>query len=227
MTGLLADPLRHLVGHGTVLGDVRVALRAGGVVHRHRDGVGDEQHVRVATGGVAQVGERGQRRVHHRLHEARVVEVVPQPVEPRCTRAHGVDRVGEVLAVLPAAGVRRVGARHQAGGPGDPVLLHLLQRVREVGVPVAVAPVDRQVDARGREVLLDGADEGPVLVVDRAAAAEEVVVLAHLLEPLARDAPSRVTFSRNGSTSSGLSGPPKETSSSASYGEVSRGMTQS
>jgi len=54
-------------------------------------------------------------------------------------------------------------------------------------VPVAVAPVDRQVDLRRGEVLPDRGDQGPVLVVDRAASSEGVVVLAHLGQPLLRD----------------------------------------
>ena len=72
----------------------------------------------------------------------------------------------------------------------DPVVPHLPQRVGEVRVPVAVAPVDRQVEAGGPEVLLDRGDERAVLVVDRAAATEEEVVLADLLETLPRDAAS-------------------------------------
>ena len=57
----------------------------------------------------------------------------------------------------------------------------------EVGRPVAVAPVDRQVQAVGREVRLDRRDQRAVLRVDRADAAEAEVVLGHLEQPLARD----------------------------------------
>ena len=49
--------------------------------------------------------EEGLRRLadHHRVDEARVVEVVPQPVQPRRTLTDDGDRVGQVLPVLPAA----------------------------------------------------------------------------------------------------------------------------
>ena len=65
------------------------------------------------------------------------------------------------------------------------------QRVGQVGRPVAVAPVDRQVEAVRREVGLERRDQRAVLRVDRADAAEAEVVLADLQQPLARDARGR------------------------------------
>ena len=65
------------------------------------------------------------------------------------------------------------------------------QLVGEVRRPVAVAPVDRQVQAVRREVGLERRDQRAVLRVDRADPAEAEVVLAHLLQPLARDARGR------------------------------------
>ena len=62
----------------------------------------------------------------------------------------------------------------------------------EERVPVAVAEVDRQVDAVGVELDSESRDQRPVLGVDRADAAEELVVMRDLLEPLAGDvAPAR------------------------------------
>ena len=50
-------------------------------------------------------------------------------------------------------------------------------------MPVAVAPVDGQVGAVTVELGGEGGDQGPVLAVDGADAAEAVVVLGDLLEP--------------------------------------------
>ncbi len=71
-----------------------------------------------------------------------------------------------------------------------PVVAHLPQRVGEVGVPVAVAEVDRQPDPVRGELGLERRDQIAVLLVDRADAAEELVVMADLREPLARDVAS-------------------------------------
>ena len=54
-------------------------------------------------------------------------------------------------------------------------------------MPVAVAEGDRQVDAVLAQLGLERRDQLAVLAVDRADAAEALVVVRHLLEPLARD----------------------------------------
>ena len=184
---LLTDPLGHDGRGGAVLAEVGPAPRTAALVHVDRDRVGDEDQVGAVADVVGQLGERRERGVDDRLDEARVVEVGAQAVEPRRARDGGGGR-GEVLAVLAAGGVRRVGRRQEARGPRHPVVAHLGDRVGEVGVPVAVAPVDREVEAGAGQVLTDGGQQGAVLVVDRRATAEQVVVLADLLEPLARDA---------------------------------------
>ena len=71
-----------------------------------------------------------------------------------------------------------------------PSLAICADRVGEERVPVAVAPVDRDVDPGAGEVLAQRREERAVLVVDRRAAAEQEVVLADLLQPLARDPPA-------------------------------------
>ena len=63
-----------------------------------------------------------------------------------CARPHLLLRVEEVLAVLPAARVRRVGRREERERPLDPVVGHLAQRVGEERIPVPVAEVDRERD---------------------------------------------------------------------------------
>ena len=56
--------------------------------------------------------------------------------------------------------------------------------------------------SRGRRVPAERCNQRAVLGVDRADAAEMQVVVRHLVQPLARTLRPRVTFSRNGSTSS-------------------------
>ena len=191
--GGLLHPGRDLVGGAAVLADVRRArlagrvLRAAALAHRARDGVRDEDQPRTVA-AVGQLGEGGDAPRRRGLDEAGVVVVLPQLVEPG-RAGHLLDGVVEVLAVLPARRPRGVRRRGEDGGPGDPVGRHRGERVGEVGVPVAVAEVDRQVEPLLGQVLLQRGDERPVLVVDRAASAEEEVVLADLLEPLTRDAP--------------------------------------
>ena len=117
---------------------------------------------------------------HPRLHDLRRL---------RPDRLLGVE---DVLPVLAAPGVRGVGGREERERTLDAVVGHLPERVGEERVPVAVAEVDRQVDAVGVELRSESRDQRPVLGVDRADAAEERVVVRDLLEPLAGDvAPAR------------------------------------
>jgi hypothetical protein len=64
----------------------------------------------------------------------------------------------------------------------------LAHRVGHVGIPVAVAPDDRQVDAASLELRLEGRLELAVVLIDRAHAAEVAVVGRDLLEALLGDA---------------------------------------
>jgi hypothetical protein len=78
------------------------------------------------------------------------------------------------------------------------------------------AEIDRDVDPVLAQLDLERGDERPVLHVDRAHAAEAQVVLRHLFEPHARHVPAARDVLGNGITSSGPSGPPKETTRMAS-----------
>ena len=60
--------------------------------------------------------------------------------------------------------------------------------VAQVRLPVAVAPEERQADAAAVELGPQRGQQLPALVVDRAPAAEQEVVLAHLGQPLAGNA---------------------------------------
>jgi hypothetical protein len=117
----------------------------------------------------------------------------PGVVEVDADLVHGdldtglVDGPGDVLPVLPAARVGRVRRGDKRQQPSMPGGRGVAERVGEVRIPVAVAEVDGQVRPVGSEPLLQGRDQGTVLVVDRGAATVMVVVLRHLLQPLTRD----------------------------------------
>ena len=86
--GTARDAVRDEPGGVDVLAGVAAAARvlgvpAAGRVHRLRDRVGDEDQARTVASG-RQPAEGLDRAVDERLHEAGVVEVVPQPVEPWC-----------------------------------------------------------------------------------------------------------------------------------------------
>ena len=174
-------------GHVTVLLLVRAARGSAGCVHRLRDGVGHEHQVRTGPRIGGESGQRGQGVRDHRLDEAGMVEVVPDPVQLRRPLPHDVDGSCEVLAVLPATGVRRVGRGQQDDRSAHTGVGHLSNRVGQVGRPVAVAPVDRQVETARRELRLQRRDQRAVLRVDGAHAAEAEVVLADSEQTLARD----------------------------------------
>src|SRR5699024_10761245 len=72
--------------------------------------------------------------------------------------------------------------------PGVAGLVGGVQRVIEVGVPVAVAPVDGKVQSAGGQFLGQGSAQAPVLPIDGADSAEVAVVGGDVLEPFVRDA---------------------------------------
>ncbi|MPM47504.1 hypothetical protein SDC9_94215 [bioreactor metagenome] len=145
--------------------------------------MGDEEDVRVGMAGRDQVGPgrtdgvevggdepvvQGER--HHLVH--------PEP---------GRAVSGDVLQVLAAPGVGRVGAgRHRQHAPRA-VGGEVGQDVGEVGRPVAVAPHHRDVQSAGVELGPQRRQQGTVLIVDRAASPEQAVVPADDLQPLVGD----------------------------------------
>src|SRR6476469_3112494 len=90
-----------------------------------------------------------------------------------------------VFAVLATARIRAVRAGDECQGTTNSVGRHLAKRVGEQRMPVAIAPVDRQMRAVSRKFLFEYSNECPVLIVDRAAAAELVVMLGHFKHSLA------------------------------------------
>ena len=136
------------------------------------------------------LGQRGPQAIDVRLDQPGMVVEQAQLQHLRSVGADLLLRVEDVLAVLPAAGVRAERRREERERLADAVVAHLPQGVGEQRVPVAVAEVDRQLDRVLGELPLDRRDQLAVLGVDRADAAEQVVVLRDLEQPLARDAAS-------------------------------------
>ena len=90
----------------------------------------------------------------------------------------------DVLAILPASRVRAVGRGHEGEGAFPPVAGHLPQRVGQKRMPIAVAPVDRQVWTMVLQFRAQGGHEFAVLLVDRAHAVEQRVVARDRLQAL-------------------------------------------
>ena len=135
---------------------------SGGLGVAGRDGVRREQdvHGRVRGAGRGQlgadVGEAGGGAFDEGLHEAGVVEVLAHLVDLELAVEPGLgQRHADVLAVLAAAGVAGVGARGDHEDLAVAGVVDLLQGLRDVRVPVAVAPEHRQPDAAGGKFGLD------------------------------------------------------------------------
>ena len=125
-------------------------------------------------------------------------------------------RVGDIFAVLPAARIRTVGTGEECQRPAHTAAAHFGQRVGQQRMPIAIAPINRQRRAVGGQLRFERGDECPILVVDRTATAEVIIVLGHGKHPLGGTFLPRSTFSKNGNTCSGASGPPNETINTAS-----------
>ncbi len=94
----------------------------------------------------------------------------------------------DVLSVLTAARPGTVSRRHVSQRRFDTCSLHFTQCVRQQGVPVAVAPVNRHVDPVLVEFRPQGRNQLATLAVNRTDAAEVLVMLSDFQQPLARDA---------------------------------------
>ena len=108
-------------------------------------------------------------------------------VDRRCGGSDGLSRGDDVFTVLTAAGIGTVGrgkdgkdSLHSVGG-------HLSHGVGQQRMPVAVAPIDRQVDPGAIEFRSEGGDEVSHLSVDRTDTVEVVVMLGDFEHPFTRD----------------------------------------
>ena len=135
--------------------------------------------------------ERRPRSLDHRLDEARVIEEHAQLVDLRArVGPTSAWAASNVLAVLPAAGVGAERAGDKGQRPADAVGRHLPQRIGQQRMPIAIAPIHRQRRPVRGQLALDRRNRAPVLLVDRAAAAEMVIVLGHFEQPLAGHVPA-------------------------------------
>ena len=67
----------------------------------------------------------------------------------------------DILAILPAAGIRAVGGRDEEEDVAHAVSTHGRDGVLQKRVPVAVAEVDRQVDAVLGQLAFERGDQAP------------------------------------------------------------------
>ena len=182
----ISDPIGDEAGG---FGELRLVV--GGRRHRNGDRVGGEHQrwssvlTEFVDGGAGRLGEW--------LDEARMVVVGPNLVDVRdgqvgSTLRNLVARSDDVLAVLTTARVGRVGGREDGERTGHTVLGHPFDLVAEIGIPVAIAPVDGEAHACVGEGALKGGSLASALLVDGAHPAEVGVMLTDLGEPFARDA---------------------------------------
>src|SRR5262245_18900147 len=97
-----------------------------------------------------------------------MIEKGPQLIDHRSTIADGLLRRGNVLAILAAARIAAERGGEKSNRPLHAFGLHLPQRVGQERMPVAVAPVERQLDAGCGELELKSRQERAVLGVDGA-----------------------------------------------------------
>src|SRR5699024_7702118 len=184
-----------LLGDGAVLRGVGPALAEfegggpGALGVGGGDGVGGEQHLDIACSALVQSGQRLPDAFDEGGDESGVVEELAHLVHlERLAQAGVLQGVGEVLPVLAAGGVGGVGAGGDGQQPGVAGLVGGVQRIAQVGVPVPVAPVDRQVQSAGGRFVGQGGAQAPVLPVGGADAVEVAIVGGDVLEPFVRDA---------------------------------------
>ena len=130
-----------------------------------------------------------------RFDEAGVVEEQPHLVDRDGVVSLADSGLGqrprEVLAVLAIAGVRAVRAGRQPEQCAVAVRGSARDRVLDVGRPVAVAPVHRQVDPAAGELRFQRREQLAVVLIDRTHAAEVAIVTGDRLQALIRDAARR------------------------------------
>ena len=96
------------------------------------------------------------------------------------------------------------------------VVGHLGDRIGQQGMPVAVSPIDGQVRPMGVQLLHQLCKERTEFRIQWTDATEPLVVPGNLQQPIGRNIPSASHVFQKGITSSGPSGPPKETTRRAS-----------
>src|SRR5689334_6690755 len=121
-----------------------------------------------------------------RLDKQRMVIKRAQLVDARRVWPNFRLRVRNVLPVLPATRIRTVSRRNKRKRVLHTIPRHLSQRVSQKRMPVAIAPVDRQLWPIAIKLALQRRDKVSVLLVDRTDAAKHLVVMRHAEHALAR-----------------------------------------
>ncbi len=121
--------------------------------------------------------ERGANLVGLRFDEQRMIVERAQFFDAGRIRSHFGARLLDIFQVLAASRVRTEDGSDKGERTRHTVGLHLAQRVGEKRMPVAIAPVNRNPRTQAREFALKAGDQRAILIVDRALAAEVIVML--------------------------------------------------
>src|SRR5580704_12350871 len=92
----------------------------------------------------------------------------------------------DVFQVLTATRVRTKDGGDETERPVDAVCAHLPQRVGQERMPVAIAPIDGKLQPVAGQFQFERGDQFAVVIVDRALAAEMIIMLRDGQHPLAR-----------------------------------------
>ena len=157
------------------------------VCHRRGNAVRREEDRDRGTRVLRKTHERPSDVVGHRPDKSGVIEEHADLVDLRRPLTHRCTGGRNVFAVLATAGVAAVGTCDEGNRPFHSGVGHLADRVGKQWMPVAIAPIDRDVWPAAVEFCTQCSEERPVLLVDRALATEMLVVLRHFQHPFPRD----------------------------------------
>ena len=188
------------VGYGAMLRHVRAAGskatlgRARAVRIGSGDGVGGEKNLhlgfQIDAGELCFDGGKAiPNALNKRRDKTRVIEELTDLVNlQRLAKTRVFKTVGQILAVLAAAGERAVGT----GGKGEQAVLagirSLGQGFIDIRSPVAVAPEHGKINAPRRQLSGERCLQLTVVLVDGADAIEVTVVMGNLFETFVGDA---------------------------------------
>src|ERR1700712_3631828 len=126
-------------------------------------------------------------RLGEHLDQQRVIEILAELDELRRLGSDRGPSPGDVLLVLGATGVATPGGGGEYRGAPNSVRTHCRDGVFDVGLPVAIAEVDRKRLPPLGQLEFNLLDYRTVDPVDRRDAIEVVVVLGYRVEALRRD----------------------------------------
>ena len=128
--------------------------------------------------------------IRHRLDKCRMSRKWPDFDDFRRSLTHRRTGARNILGILTAAGIGPEGGRDKRDGIANPVVAHLADGIGQHRMPVAIAPIDRDLDD-----FLQRGNQSPVLIVNRAAAIEMIIMFRHFEQPFARNiAPAQNIF---------------------------------